>query len=303
MKYLFFNHQSFGYKILVFSFLAIFGIILLSVLSIFFPKEESLESMRWLEVLSSLCCFAFPALITSYMFKSKKQDFLRLKTRLAIKYLGLAILLMPLLIPLINLLAWYNQQISFPHFMGGFEAALHGLEDLANGIMNKMLARQTPMDLLANLFVMALMPAIAEELFFRGALLRLLQEKFSIHASIWISAFIFSAYHMQFFGFFPRFLLGALLGYLMFWSNSIYLSMFAHFINNAVLVFFVYLLHNGYIHYDIEKIGIEQYWWEGFVSLMLTLPIILFFIREHAQKGRLLFAESQRNQNLEDIND
>ncbi|MFM7813318.1 MAG: type II CAAX prenyl endopeptidase Rce1 family protein [Flavobacteriales bacterium] len=89
----------------------------------------------------------------------------------------------------------------------------------------------------------SIIPAICEEMFFRGLLQPLLSSIYrNHHIGIWITAGIFSLIHFQFYGFLPRLLLGALLGYLMVWSGSLWSSMFAHAVNNAtaILVFNAY---------------------------------------------------------------
>lgn len=89
---------------------------------------------------------------------------------------------------------------------------------------------------LAILFV-AVVPAVFEELIFRGALQPLFSKWFgNVHVGIWVSAALFSLIHAQFFGFLPRMILGALFGYLVIWSGSMYTAMLGHFTNNALSI-------------------------------------------------------------------
>ncbi len=83
---------------------------------------------------------------------------------------------------------------------------------------------------------------------------------------IWVSAILFSALHMQFYGFFPRMLLGAFFGYLLLWSGSLWLPIIAHFVNNCVAVIFYYLKFNGIKVVDIEIIGTGETLWLGILS-------------------------------------
>lgn len=88
-----------------------------------------------------------------------------------------------------------------------------------------------------SLLVMAVGASVTEEFFFRGTLFSLLRKKIrNPHALIWIVAALFSALHFQFYGFLPRMLLGAFLGYLIYWCRSIWMPVFAHFINNACAI-------------------------------------------------------------------
>lgn len=88
--------------------------------------------------------------------------------------------------------------------------------------------------------------------------------------AIWTTAAVFSAIHMQFYGFVPRMLLGALFGYMLSWSNGIWLPVVAHFVNNAIAIVFYYFRYNGYSLPDFDTIGTGKTIWLGFVSLVLT---------------------------------
>jgi hypothetical protein len=104
------------------------------------------------------------------------------------------------------------------------------------------------------LTVIAIVPAIGEEFLFRGIVQNLLLNvSRNIHLSIWISAFLFSAIHFQFFGFVPRMLLGALFGYLYFWSGNLLYPIAAHFINNGFTLLMIYLFRSDVINFDIES--------------------------------------------------
>ena len=100
-------------------------------------------------------------------------------------------------------------------------------------------------------------------------------KKVNRHLAVWITAFIFSAIHLQFYGFLPRFLLGAALGYLFLFSGSIWASIVAHFINNALAVVLFFLTFNGYLTFDMDALGTQNTWWLGFLSL--TLVCLIFY--------------------------
>jgi membrane protease YdiL (CAAX protease family) len=142
--------------------------------------------------------------------------------------------------------------------------------------------------LLLNLFVVAFMAAFSEELFFRGMLQKVLIECFkNKHIGIWIGAIFFSAFHMQFYGFLPRMLMGAYLGYLFVWSGSIWPGMIAHFINNGAAVFLVWLYNRGSISADADKIGAEGSQMIYVVSsiVMVTISMILVYRTEKNRKS------------------
>ena len=107
-------------------------------------------------------------------------------------------------------------------------------------------------DLLINLVIIGLIAAIAEEIFFRGILQQIFKEwSKSIHSSVLITAFLFSAIHMQFSGFLPRFILGILLGYMYYWTKTIWIPIIIHFINNGIIVILSYKPIGDIISFDI----------------------------------------------------
>lgn len=153
----------------------------------------------------------------------------------------------------ISPLVEWNINLKFPSFLKDFETWAREQEDRTAKLTAAMTNLNSIGDLFIGLFVIALLPAIGEELVFRG----LFQNEFfrgtsNIHLAIWISAFIFSAIHIQFYGFVPRLLLGALFGYLYYWSGNLLIPMFAHFFNNAFGVTMIYLNHQKITDINVE---------------------------------------------------
>jgi membrane protease YdiL (CAAX protease family) len=143
----------------------------------------------------------------------------------------------------------WNQNISFP----GDQWARDIEKSLAEGV--KFITQfNSPTDLIFAFVVIAILPAIGEEIVFRG----MIQNDFyratgNIHTAVWVSAILFSAIHIQFFGFVPRMLLGALFGYLYYWSGNLWIAVLAHFVNNGFTVVGLYLYQKGLINVDLEN--------------------------------------------------
>jgi len=107
---------------------------------------------------------------------------------------------------------------------------------------------------LVSFVIIAVLPALGEELLFRGLIQKYAGKIFkNIHVAIWLTAIFFSAFHMQFFGFVPRMLLGAFFGYLYYFSGSLWYPIIAHFFNNGFTLIFIYMYQRGSIEYDIEN--------------------------------------------------
>ena len=133
--------------------------------------------------------------------------------------------------PLMQTLYVFNQQLRFPGIM---QDILMKMEIEMNGMVEGMLADMSVPAIMANVFIIVILAAVCEELFFRGVLQRLLARKIDIHIAIFISAFAFSTIHMQFFGFLPRLALGVLFGYIYMRTNRMTAPIFAHATFNAV---------------------------------------------------------------------
>lgn len=230
--------------------------------------------MKWLQLVQTVFTFVLPAFLLAYLmgqgvtylkFTSVRSPFIWLSV----------ILLMPLALPAVNWLKSLNDMVVLPHFMSGLELWMQQMEHQSELLTEKFLSVSSYSALALNLLVMAAIPALGEELFFRGILQTVLGEKFNRHLAVWITAFIFSAIHLQFYGFLPRFLLGAALGYLFLFSGSIWASIVAHFINNALAVVLFFLTFNGYLTFDMDALGTQNTWWLGFLSL--TLVCLIFY--------------------------
>ena len=159
-------------------------------------------------------------------------------------------------------------------------------EDTAKEFANNLLVMHTQNALLINLLMLAIIPAVGEELFFRGCLQRIFSRWVgNQHVGIWIVAFIFSAIHLQFFGFLPRMLLGALFGYLLLWGGSLYVPIFAHFINNAMVVIVSYVYQQQGI--SMDQIGRTEpsNWYICLFSFAVTTILLYgFYIRSLNQR-------------------
>ena len=164
--------------------------------------------------------------------------------------------------------------MSFGGVLEQFEAYLKTLEEAAQATTEKMLNVDTFGGLLLNLLIIALIPAVGEELTFRGVLQQGLTRKMNPHVAIILSAAIFSFIHFQFYGFLPRMFLGILLGYMFYVSGSVWTSITMHFVNNGTAVVLYYLNHKGIINIDVDRFGEMPYPWLTWLSLMVTIGLI-----------------------------
>ena len=160
--------------------------------------------------------------------------------------------------PLINWMNELNQHLTLPSALKGIEEWMRNAEDRATELTKVFLETTSYSGLAVNLFVIALLPAIGEELLFRGAVQRLLIDLTkNKHAGIVLSAIAFSALHMQFYGFVPRMMLGIFFGYVVLWSGSLWPAIMGHFINNATAVIMMFLQKRNQLPFDPDTIGTQ----------------------------------------------
>jgi membrane protease YdiL (CAAX protease family) len=185
--------------------------------------------------------------------------------------------------PLNSLFIDWNSNLHLPEFLKGLEEWARMREDEATRITKFLTHFDSTFEVAVAVVVIALLPAIGEEIVFRGLIQNeLFRGTKNIHISIWISAILFSAIHIQFFGFVPRMLLGALFGYLYYWSGSLNLAILAHFVNNAASVIGMYLFQLGTIKEDMESSEAAS-WPAVLSSLLLTVLLLYSFHRFYKQ--------------------
>jgi len=175
-----------------------------------------------------------------------------------------------------------NQAIQLPAFFSALEERMRAAENKAELMTNTLLNMQSNGDFFFNMIVVALMPAICEELMFRGLLQKVLGLwTGNMHAAVFLSAFIFSFIHFQFYGFIPRLLLGAAYGYLFWWSGSLWVTILAHFTNNGLQVLIAWMAKwNPQAKYLAETEHFPL--WVNLSSMLATVGLfaLLYFLRK-----------------------
>lgn len=248
--------------------------ILTMLMNLLFETSE-MNMARIVQTISSIGIFLLPAIGMALFCDSSPRHYLSFRKVNDERVWLLVLAGMLLIAAPINFIAMLNQQMELPAFMAPVEQWMRAQEDLAQHLIEEMIGDGTPQLLAINLIVMALCPAITEELFFRGALQRLVGKwSANPHLVIWSAAILFSAFHLQFYGFIPRMLLGAYLGYLLLWTRSIWIPVFAHFINNAIAVIGMSdkdLRENALVTGDIPADQILQYGIAAAISLVLFI--------------------------------
>lgn len=165
--------------------------------------------------------------------------------------LPISILMMLSAIPLAQYVGFDAESFRLPTFLQEVEKSLEGSENQANLMIKALLSDKSPGTLILNILVLAIVPGVCEEIFFRNFIQKRLSTQLSPWLAILITSLIFSIVHFQIFGFFSRIILGAVLGYIFYISKSIVPSILAHLSYNATMLFGVYAASARGI--DMEK--------------------------------------------------
>ena len=256
----------------------------------FFEQPLSVSSLKWIQFFQSAAMFLLPPLCMAYLWSKQPLEWLKVKGEKELKGERVwAVVLMLVALPAINLLAHINEQMALPAFLEPLEAWMKTQEETAKNLTDQFMHVTTFGGLIINLLLMAVLPAISEELTFRGVLMNLFKvkgERLEVkgesvpHLAIWCSAILFSAIHLQFYGFVPRMLMGALFGYMLVWTGSLWTPILMHFTNNAMAVILYFVsLRAGWDIEMMDAIGTNDTLWLGVVSMVITIVGIYAFRR------------------------
>ena len=198
---------------------------------------DSTAAMRIAAVVQSLFQLIIPAIATAMIVTRKPAAFLAIDKSIDWPTLLLALAALIAATPAMNLIISLNQSLSLPDSLKWLEESMRNMEDNAARSISLLQGGNSIGDLIMNILIIGVLAGFGEELFFRGTFMRLMTTgRINPHVAIWTVAIVFSAMHLQFYGFVPRTLLGAYFGYLLFWSRSLWIPIFIHASNNIMYV-------------------------------------------------------------------
>lgn len=245
-----------------------------------FDNPEYVAASKLIQIIGSVGTFIVPALLFSYLFAGDFFSLYNFRDPINWVAVFLTVGMMVSVIPLINYLAEVNMRMDFP--IRSIDRLMRTMEADAEKIMRAFTATKSFWGLLVNLLMIGVLAAIGEELIFRGLFQKLLTGMVkNPHIAILITSVLFSAFHFQFFSFLPRFILGIVLGYLMYLGRSIWFPIIAHFINNAMGVIYYYFNSRGSAEDMLEEIGTSNLL--PMTALISLLIFAVFFIAWYYQ--------------------
>ena len=249
-------------------------------------NPETIKVLKYFQVVQSIGVFIIPPFILGWLFHGNIAEYLSLNKSVNFASVLLVLLLSFAASPFINFIGEMNANMQLPEWLSGLETWMKTAEENAAELTEVFLKVDNLGGLLFNIFMVAFLPAIGEELLFRGVIQRIFTNwTKSFHWGIWITAILFSAMHMQFYGFVPRMFLGVLFGYLLIWSGSMWLPIIAHFLNNAVAVVGMYMIDKNLLTPDIEEFGsTSESYYMAVVSIVLITVFMLMIKRQNSEE-------------------
>ncbi|MFI3296534.1 MAG: CPBP family intramembrane glutamic endopeptidase [bacterium] len=279
-------------KNLLISFGIIIGIFLLLIITfgaiaILIPEFDlnSYNGLIFAQSIQSILLFGGAALLSIWVTERRnplKQ--VDINKPIDIKQVLVITLFAVAAIPVITFFGELNALIKFPESLSALEAMLNEMAQANTLVLEKILNTSSYGRLGINLFIIAVIPAITEEIMFRGWIQRILNKSVGTHTAVWISAIIFSAIHMEFYGFIPRMIMGAGIGYLYASTGSLWSAILAHFVNNAVATIVAFISYNNLCSIDLNTLGDFNSWYIAIGGFAIALTILIRFISNSSLK-------------------
>ncbi len=236
-------------------------------------NNKELTALRTILILNSILAFLLPAIL--YNLTSDKKFFYNFgleKNISPLKGWSWSVAFFLMAMPMVLMIAWLNQQIPLPEWA-------NKTEQNVSGMLKSLLGDGAISSLVLNVFIMALLPALGEEWFFRGSLQRIFMRWFyNPWKAILISSFLFSALHFQLEGFLPRFFLGVLLGYLFQKTGNIWIPVFLHFLFNGLQIVMAFFSKD-----EIETLNVDKMEKPGWIPVCIC-TILLFILYKQAPR-------------------
>lgn len=232
-----------------------------------FANPNLVGYLKITQLFYTIVAFFVPAAIFAYLWKQRPAEYLGLKTMPSFLQVILALLVMYGCLPAVGWLGQWNESLPIPQ-------ELRNLEKTAEQLLGVMLKMPSIADLFINLFLVAIIPAIGEELFFRGVMQRLITETTrKPWLSIFITAILFSAIHGDALAFIPRIALGFIIGAIYLVSGSLWLAIFAHILNNGMQVIWLYLFQHGIVKDDPMQ-ATPVAWYLAVLSIPVAIGLL-----------------------------
>lgn len=239
------------------------------------PTPQQINAFKWFQVITTIMIFIMPAVLYGYLSDERPLQYVGLKSGANFKMFLVTILLLVTVQPFAMTLGELNRHANLGE-------TIRKLEEISEKALEKFLIMDSPADLFVNFIVVALLPAIGEELFFRGSLQNILERwtRRPVIAIILSSGF-FAFFHLSFFKFLPILVLGITLGTLFYMTRNLWYSIFFHFINNALALLANYYAQRNAFMKQLANDEVKLSWIIAIASLLITLALFYYIRKKH----------------------
>jgi len=245
-------------------------------------KIQDIDFMRVTQLISVACLFLIPVAVCAYFFHTRPATYLKINRPMNWKFLLYSLILVIVIQPFISFAGYYNEQLTLPESLSSIEKVLRSMEETARITTERLLTTDSISILLLNIFIVAIIAGLTEEFFFRGSLQQIFKSIVkNRHVAVWITAFVFSFIHFQFYGFVPRLILGALLGYIFLWSGNLWIAVIVHAANNLFAVLLFHFYNGTPVYNQVTTIGSGDTLWTAGVSVLLSAGLLFLMSREY----------------------
>jgi uncharacterized protein len=254
-----------------------------------YTNPRTIAELKYFQIVNQMGVFIVPAILFVILTDDHPGNYLGMDGRIGKTGTILGCVVLFISLPFINWLVEVNGNMHLPAFLSRVERWMRESEDSAQKLTDAFLATKSWLGLLINLVMIGGLAAVGEELIFRGILVKLFREwTGNVHLAVFFAAVLFSALHLQFYGFFGRLLLGIILGYLFIWTRSLWVPIIVHFFNNAIAVFLSFLIRRGVVNTTLETFGSSNKAYiialSGILMTVLMLTVYYHEIRKIKRK-------------------
>lgn len=239
--------MKFSQRVIMFISVSMIGLFIAAVLStIIMMRGQTATTLRIATLINDIIMFVMPPVICAVIYSYRPAEYLRVASAPGLTPLILAVGTMICSIPMMNMIIEWNEGLSLPSSLAAMESWMREAEQRAGDTVNTLMGGSSAGSLILSILIVGVLAGFSEELFFRGGIQRLLVSgRVNPHVAIWVTAFLFSAIHLQFFGFFPRLLLGAFFGYLLYWTKNLWVPIVCHIFNNSIVATVTWMTARG----------------------------------------------------------
>lgn len=270
--------MKFSQRIIMFISVSMIGLFIAAVLStIIMMRGQTATTLRIATLINDIIMFVMPPVICAVVYSYRPAEYLRVESAPGLTPLILAVGTMICSIPMMNMIIEWNEGLSLPSSLAAMESWMREAEQQAGDTVNTLMGGSSAGSLILSILIVGVLAGFSEELFFRGGIQRLLVSgRVNPHVAIWVTAFLFSAIHLQFFGFFPRLLLGAFFGYLLYWTKNLWVPIVCHILNNSIVATVTWMTARGSVTSGgLNEIGTAV---SAHQLLWVTVSIIMTFM-------------------------